>query len=117
LLRRFEFGVGHAAFDLDVKALVGVVGFEAGDHVSGFGDDPRWGHRHHPAGFRAARLQAVEIRLGAVAVLVVLDAQPGDLRIHYSGNFTLCALDLGAPLGAGADDVQGAPGQHAGHGV
>ncbi len=74
-------------------------------------------HRHHPAGLRAARFQAVEISLGPVASAVVLDSERGDLPIDRLGHLALGPLDLGALLGRGANDVESPPGQHAGDGI
>jgi hypothetical protein len=50
-------------------------------------------------------------------VRIVLDAEAGDLGIHGRGDFALRRINLRAALLRCADDVEGAPGEHAGDGV
>jgi hypothetical protein len=68
------------------------------DSFADFGDHPARCHRHHPAGLGTACLQAIEVRLRPVAMLVVLDAELGDLSVDGGCDLLLRPLDLGAPL-------------------
>jgi len=79
-------------------ALCGVVGDQLDDSFADFGDHPGRCHRHHPAGLGTACLQAIEVRLRPVAMLVVLDAELGDLSVDGGCDLLLRPLDLGAPL-------------------
>ena len=69
----------------------------------GFWRSPRWRHRHHPTGLGTARLQAIEIGLRPIAMLVVLDAEPGDLGVDRRRDLLLrrsisARLSVDAPM-------------------
>ncbi len=108
---------GDTGENFEIETLVCVVGDELRNNIAGFRDDPARCHRYHPAGLRATRLQAVEIRFRPVAVAIVLDPQRRNLPIHRLGHLALRPLNLGTLLRRGANDIERPPGQHAGDGV
>jgi len=61
----FHFGGAGGGLDVDAVALLLGQWDEGGDSFGFFPDDPGWGERDEPAGFRAKDFHAVEVGIGA----------------------------------------------------
>ena len=115
--RRFELLGRGARHDFNVESFVCLVRNQLGASAKLGRNQPSRGQGDHPTRLGAARLQAVQVSLGAVSLRVALDAELRDFLVDGGEHGMFIAIHLFAPLKRRPDDVEGAPSEHAGDGV